>query len=174
MVQRSRKRRNRLSPSHRLSSLSFRGALFAWLENPLAVSSGAAVSALARIDGLVSRLGVRLGRQLAQALQSFESRAKDNLPKRQQDYRYDKGANIIEHPEQQHARQQLLPVHLPEPDQHRGVKDSEPAGRMTGKAQQRRRDEDDGYDDKTEIGLVRHQHIHRQRAEPEVDKADGD
>src|SRR5437763_16862847 len=111
MVQRSRKRRNRLSPSHRLSSLGFRGASFAWPETaarrPLAVSSGAAVSTLAHIDGLVSRLGFGSSRQLAPALQSLESRAKANFPKRQQGSRYDEVDDIIEAPEQQPAREQF-------------------------------------------------------------------
>src|SRR5437899_2213916 len=117
------------------------------------------------------RLGVGAGRQLAQALRS---RADDTRPKRQQDYRYDKGTDIIEGAEQQHAAEQFLPVHLPEPDQHGGIENAEPARRMAGKAQQRGRDEDDGDDDKAQIGLVRHQHIHRQRAEAEIDDADGD
>src|SRR4051812_36854467 len=129
-------------------------------------SSGAGVSTLAHIDGLTSRLSVRARFQLAQAL---ESRTENNLPKRQQDYRYDERRNIIEYPEQQHSPQQVLPVHLPEADQHRGIEHAEPARRMAGKAEQRRRNEDDGDHDKAEIGLVRHQHIHRQRAEPEID-----
>ena len=70
--------------------------------------------------------------------------------------------------------EQVLPVHLPEPDQHGGVEHAEPAGRMAGEAQQRRRDEDDRDHDEAEIGLVRHQHIHRQRAEAEIDDADRD
>src|SRR5919106_5549602 len=84
-----------------------------------ATSSGAGVSTLAHIDGgLMPRLGVGGSRQIAQALRS---RADDNLPKRQQDYRYDKRANIIEHAEQQHAGEQFLPIHLPEADQHGGI-----------------------------------------------------
>src|SRR5882724_1796910 len=138
---------------------------------PQAASSGAGVAPLAHIDGLMSRLGFRARRHLAQAL---ESRAKDNLAKRQQDYRYDERCNIIEHPEQQHPGKQVFPVHLPQADQHGGVEYPEPPGRMAGKAQQRRRDENDGDDDEAEIGLVRHQHIHRQRAEPEIDDADRD
>src|SRR3954451_19939193 len=138
-----------------------------------AASSGARVATLAHIDGglMPRRLGVGARRQLAQALRS---RAEDNLPKRQQDYRYDKGTDIIEDTEQQHAGEQFLPVHLPEPDQHGGIENAEPARRMAGKPQQRSRDEDDSDDDKAQIGLVRNQHIHRQRAEAEIDDADGD
>src|SRR5262245_323492 len=105
---------------------------FSSIEAP-AASSGARVSTLAHEDGgLVPRLGVGARRQTAQAL---ESRAKDNLPKRQQDYRYDKRPNIIEHPEQQHSGQQFLAIHLPEADQHRGVEHPEPARRMAGEPQ---------------------------------------
>src|SRR5947199_165259 len=106
-----------------------------------AASSGALVSTLAYIDGglMPRRPGVGARRQLAQA---FRSRADDNLPKRQQDYRYDERTDIIEDAEQQHAGEQFLPVHLPEPDQHGGIENTEPARRMAGKPQQRGRDED--------------------------------
>ena len=144
--------RNRLSPwrrllpsaltrcsSNRLSSTRWR------LERARRLSPR---SRYARMDGLMSRLGVGTGRQSAHALQS---RAEDNLPKRQQDYRYDERRNIIEHAEQQHAGQQLFPVHLPQPDQHGGVEHAEPAGRMAGETQQRRRDEDHRDHDEAEI-----------------------
>src|SRR5690242_2887278 len=68
--------------------------------------------------------------------QAFRSGAKDNLPKRQQDYRDDKGGDIIEEAEQQHAGKKVLPVHLPQPNQHGGVEHSEPARGMAGKAEQ--------------------------------------
>ena len=129
------------------------------------------VSPLSHISGLAVRLGVE---RLAASRRRFVSRPQDNLPKRQQDYRYDKWRNIIEHAEQQHPRQQVLPVHLPQADQHGGVEHAEPAGGMAGKAQQRRRDEDDRDHDEAEVGFVRHQHIHRQRAETEIDNADRD
>src|SRR5215204_1544510 len=146
MVQRRKKSWNRRSPWRKpFSSIG---------EAP-AASSGARVSTLAHIDGglMPRRLGADAGarRQLAQALRS---RAENNLPKRQQDYRYDKGTNIIEDAEQQHAGEQFLPVHLPEADQHGGIENAEAARRMAGKPQQRGRDEDDGNDDKAEIGLV--------------------
>ena len=49
--------------------------------------------------------------------------------------------DVIEQPEQQQSRQQFL-VELPERDQHGGVEHAEPAGRMAGKAEQRRGNED--------------------------------
>src|ERR1700687_4263030 len=102
-------------------------------------SSGAGVPALSHIGGFAPRLGVEPRRRLTQAL---HSRAQYNLPKRQQDYRYDERRNIIEDTKQQHPRQQVFPVHLPQPDQHGGVEHAERAGGMAGEAQQRRPDKD--------------------------------
>src|SRR3954453_11124301 len=94
--------------------------------------SGAAVAALSHISGFRRWSGIELERRLLQALRSS---ADDNLAKRQQDYRYDEGGEIIEDAEQQHAAEQLLPVHLPEADQHRGVEHPEASGRVAGKAE---------------------------------------
>src|ERR1700681_93102 len=135
------------------------------------VSSGAGIATLSRVDGFAFRLGLRAGRGPAPALQS---RAEDNLPKRQQDYRYHERREIIENAEQQHPRQQVFPVHLPQADQHGGVEHAEPAGGMAGEAQKRRGDENDRDHDEAEIGFVPHQHIHRQRAKAEIDNADHD
>src|SRR6266404_5414864 len=95
-------------------------------------SSGAAIPALSDIDGLARRLGVEPRRRLPQAL---HSRPHYNFSKRQQDYRYDKRRNIIEQAEQQHPRQQVFPVHLPQADQHGGIEHAEPARGMAGEAQ---------------------------------------
>src|ERR1700726_3226954 len=96
------------------------------------VSSGAGVPALPDEGGFAFGLGVSAGHRLTQA---FEPRTQYNFPKRQQDYRYDKWRNIIEHAEQQHPPQQVVPVHLPQADQHRGIEHAEPAGGMAGEAQ---------------------------------------
>ena len=125
---------------------------------------------LAQIRAVALRRGVRRRQQLAKALQS---RAQDKLPKRQQDDRYDEWRNIIEQAEQQHPREQFFLVHLPQADQHRGVEHTEAAGRMAGEAKQRCRNENNRDNDEAEVRLVRHQHIHRQRAKAEIDNADG-
>src|SRR5229473_1285649 len=65
-------------------------------------SSGTLVAALSHVSRLGRRSGIELERRLTQALRS---RAEDNLPKRQQDYRYDERGNIIEDAEQQHTGQ---------------------------------------------------------------------
>src|SRR5579872_4460140 len=136
----------------------------------------AAVATLSHINS------VGLGRSLQPGLQStcgglaqaLRPGPEDKLAKRQQDYRYDERRNIIKQAEQQHARQELLAVHLPEADQHGGIEHPEAPRRMAGKAQQRRRDEYDRDHDEAEIGLVGHQHVHRQRAEGEIDNPDHD
>src|ERR1700720_4778573 len=94
--------------------------------------SGAGVAALSHIGGFARRFCLEPRRPLTQAL---HSRPQYNLSKRQQDYRYDERRNIIEDAKQQHPRKQVLPVHLPQPDQHRGIEHTEPAGGMAGKAQ---------------------------------------
>src|SRR5229473_3434084 len=63
-------------------------------------SSGTSVAALSHVGRLGRRSGIELERSLTQALRS---RPENNLPKRQQDYRYDERRNIIEQAEQQHA-----------------------------------------------------------------------
>ena len=45
---------------------------------------------------------------------------------------------------------------------------------MAGKSEQRRRNEDHGKRDEADMRLVRHQHIHCDRAEREIDDADHD
>src|SRR6476620_4055744 len=80
--------------------------------------SGAAVAALSHIGGFTRRAGVELERRLLQALRSGTDY---NLAKRQQDYRYDEGGEIIEDAEQEHPAQEFLAVHLPKPNQHGGV-----------------------------------------------------
>src|SRR3954466_11653481 len=95
------------------------------------------------------RFGVGAGRQLAQPLRW---RADNNLTKRQQDYRYDKRSDIIQNAEQQHPGEPFLAVHLPEPDQYRGIENAEPARGMAGKSQQRGRNKNYRYDHKAQIG----------------------
>src|ERR1700730_2431146 len=134
-------------------------------------SSSTGVAALSHVSSLARRSGIELERRLTQALRS---RPEDNLPKRQQDYRYDERGNIIEDAEQQHPGQKVLAVHLPQADQHGGIEHPKASGGVAGKAQQGRRDEDHRDHDKAEIGLVGHQHIHRQRAKAEVHDPDRD
>src|SRR3954468_3020182 len=98
----------------------------------LAWSAGG-VAALSHISRLRRAPRIETERGLAQ---SFRPRADDNLAKRQQDYRDDERGQIIQDSEQQHAREQFLAVHLPQTDQHGGVKHPEPARRMTGEAKQ--------------------------------------
>jgi len=92
----------------------------------------------ARAHSLPSCLGRRRGNQASNCAQSLESRAKDNLPKRQQDYRYDNGAIIIED-----ADQGSIPragfFFFPFPvicraRQHGGVEAPSPPGEWLGKA----------------------------------------
>src|ERR1700755_2930770 len=127
---------------------------------------GASVSTLSHIGGLAWRTWIEPKRSLTQALGSG---TEDNLPKRQQDYRYDKRRDIIEQAEQQHAGEQVLAVHLPETDQHGRVEHPEPPRGMAGEAQKRCRDEDHRDHDEAQIGLIRHQHIHGQRAKTEIE-----
>src|ERR1700730_2380268 len=81
-------------------------------------AAGTGVAALSHEGRLGRGAGIELERRLAQALRS---RAEDNLPKRQQDYRYDERGNIIEEAVQQHPGQKVLAVHLPQADQHGGI-----------------------------------------------------
>src|SRR6266403_3036627 len=119
--------------------------------------SDASVPTLSHIGGFAGRLGVEPRRRLTQPLHSCP---RYNLSKRQQDYRQDERRNIIEDAKQQHPRKQVLPIHLPQPDQHRGVEYPEPAWGVAGEAQQRRRHKNDGDHDEAEVGLIRHQHVH--------------
>src|ERR1700692_4363093 len=96
-----------------------------------AISSGAGVPTLSHIGGFACWLGIEPGPRLTQALGSG---TQYNLPKRQQDYRYDEWRKIIEDAKQQHPGQKLFPVHLPKPDQHGGVEHPEPPGGMAGEA----------------------------------------
>src|SRR5262245_37140372 len=89
-------------------------------------ASSVRVPALAHIGGFARGRSVKPERCLG-LTQALRSSAQDNFPKRQQDYRYDKGRNIIEEAEQQHAGEEVLPVHLPEPHQHGGVENPKPA-----------------------------------------------
>src|SRR5947209_2868744 len=101
--------------------------------SPFASASSATfVAALSYIGSLGRGSGIELEGSLTQSLRS---RAQDNLPKRQQDYRYDERCDIIEDAEQQHARQQVLPVHLPQADQHGGIEHPKAAGGVAGEAQ---------------------------------------
>src|SRR5579859_7565438 len=144
-----------------------------WPASPLISSSSVRISTLSHISSFTRRTSLQPQCRL-RLTQALRSGAEDNLPKRQQDYRNDKGGDIIQQPKQQHAGQQVLPVHLPEADQHGRIEHPEPAGRVAGEAEQRRRNEDHSDHDKTEIGLVRHQHIHRESAKAEIDDADRD
>src|SRR5579864_3259515 len=85
---------------------------------PLRSPSSTRIAALPDIGCLAGRLGLERKRRLTQALRPG---TEDNLPKRQQDYRYDKRGKIIEETEQQHPREQVLAVHLPQADQHGGI-----------------------------------------------------
>src|SRR5258708_24322850 len=51
------------------------------------------------------------------------------------------GQHVIEQPEDQKTGKQILGIILPQRDQHGRVEHTEPAGRMAGKAEQRRGDE---------------------------------
>jgi hypothetical protein len=64
--------------------------------SPCLSSSGAGVSTLSHISGLVPGSGIESKCRLTQALRPG---ADDNFPKRQQDYRYDEGRNIVEQAE---------------------------------------------------------------------------
>src|SRR5215216_263247 len=50
------------------------------------------------------------------------------------------GQDVIEQPEDQKTGKQLFGIVLPQRNQHRRVEHTEPAGRMAGKAEQRRSD----------------------------------
>src|SRR5882757_7556211 len=134
-------------------------------------SSGAGIATLSHVGGFAFQLGVPAGCRLPQALHSC---AQYNLPKRQQDYRYDEWRKIIEDAKQQHPREQILPVHLPQADQHGGVEYAEATRGMTGEAQQGRRNKNNRDHNEAEVGFVRHQHVHRQRAKAEIDNSDRD
>ena len=82
--------------------------------------------------------------------------------------------DVIEQPEQQQAREQILLVELPQPDEHCHVEYAEPAGRGAGKAEQRRHHEDDRKRHERDVRFARHQHEHRERAAAEIDDADQD
>ena len=45
---------------------------------------------------------------------------------------------------------------------------------MTGETEERSGNEDHGQRDEIDVGLLRYQHVHRQRAEAEIDDADPD
>ena len=68
----------------------------------------------------------------------------------------------------------VLAVELPQGDQHGGVEHADPARRVTGEAEQRRGHEDDRERDEADVRLVRHQHVHGERAAGEIDDADTD
>src|SRR3954453_6811564 len=72
--------------------------------------SEAGVATLSDIGCLTPRLSVEPWRRTPHAL---HSRAQYDLSECQQDYRKDERGNIIEYAKQQHAREQVLTVHLP-------------------------------------------------------------
>ncbi len=117
-------------------------------------------------------------RGIVEPLQSrcdpFRPKTDNKLPKREQDDRNNERHEIIEHTEQQHSGQQLFPVELEQTHQHRGVEHTEAAGRVAGKAEQRRGDEDHRHNDEPDMGFIRDQNVHRQRAEAEIHNADDD
>src|SRR5579864_5171414 len=131
----------------------------------------AAFSALPDVHRLMLRLrdNGRLRR-----LRPFHPCSQDNLPKRQQDYRYDERRNIIEEAKQQHPGEQILFVHLPQAHQHGRIEHAKPAGGVAREAKQCRRDKDDGDHDKTEVWVVRHQFVHGECTKAEIDDADRD
>ena len=65
-----------------------------------------------------------------------------DLARAQDDQRKRERQQIIEYAEQQQPGQHRFLVELPQGHQHGGVEDAEPAGGVTGKAEQRRGDED--------------------------------
>ncbi len=85
-----------------------------------------------------------------------------------------KRRNVIKNAKQQQPRQKLGFVEMPEPDQHRGIEYTEPAGRMAGEAEQCRGHENHRDGDEIDMRRGRHQHVHGQRTEPEIDNADHD
>src|SRR5579864_5254743 len=97
----------------------------------------AAIAALSHINRIwrAARLEAGFQSTCGRLTQALRPGPEDKLAKRQQDYRYDKGRNIVEQAEQQHARQELLAIHLPEADQHGHVEHAEPPRGMAGKAQ---------------------------------------
>src|ERR1700720_1036859 len=105
-----------------------------WTASPLVSPSGGRIATLPHIGGFARR-SRRIQTQAGGVAQAFRPGGEDNLPKRQQDYRYDKRRNIIEQAEQHHTCQQVFSVHLPEADQHGGVEHPEPPRRMAGKAE---------------------------------------
>src|SRR3982074_770814 len=113
-------------------------------------SSGASVPTLSDVGGFARRPGAEPRRRLTQAL---HSRPQYNFSKRQQNYRYDKWRNIIEEAKQQHPREQVFPVHLPQADQHGGIEHAEPARGMAGEAQYGRPDKKKQHPTESEGGL---------------------
>src|SRR5882724_9321117 len=67
-----------------------------WPASPWLSSSGAGISTLSHISSFGRGSGIERKRRLTQALRPG---ADDNLAKRQQDYRYDEGGNIVEQTE---------------------------------------------------------------------------
>src|SRR5438874_11881078 len=134
-------------------------------------SSGAGVATLFQICGFALCLNLKPRLDPTQALQS---RAQYNFAQGQQDYRYDERSKIIKDTKQQHSREQVLPIHLPQADQHGGIEYAKPPGGMTGEAQQRCGNKDHRDHDKAKIRLIRHQHVHRQRAKAEIDNTNRD
>src|SRR6185437_8663163 len=160
--------RNRSGHGEKIEEDDDEGASIAiWPASPF--RSGACISTLSHIGRFTRRASLKPERRLTQALRSG---AEDNLPKRQQDYRDNKGHNIIKQAEQQHTGQEVLPVHLPEADQHGRIEHPEPSRGVAGEPQERGRNEDHGDHDKAEIGFVRHQHVHRQCTKAEVEDTD--
>src|SRR5260370_16741990 len=119
--------------------------------------SDASVPTLSHIGGFAGRLGVEPRRRLTQPLHSCPQY---NLSKRQQDYRQDERTNIIEDAKQQHPRKQVLPIHLPQPDQHRGIEHPEPARGVAGEAQKPPRHKNNANPHQTQVSFLPPHHIH--------------
>src|SRR5690348_594662 len=133
--------------------------------------SEAGFATLSDIGRLAPRLRIEPWRRTTHAL---HSRTQYKFAEHQQDDGKHERRNVIKHAKKQHAGQQVLAVHLPQPHKHGRVEHPEPTRGMTGEAQQCRRDEDNRDHNEPEVGLIRHQHIHCQRAETEVDDSDRD
>jgi hypothetical protein len=82
--------------------------------------------------------------------------------------------DVVEQPEQEQAGNHVLPVELPQRDQHGRVEDPDAPRRVARKPKQGCGDEDHRERDKADMGLLRHQHVHSERAETEIDDADAD
>src|SRR3569833_2837018 len=102
--------------------------------------SDAGFATLSDIGSLAPRLRIEPWGRTTHAL---HSRAQYKFAEHEQDYGQHERGNVVKHAKQQHARQQVLAVHLPQSHQHGRVEHSAPTRGVTGETQQCRRDKDD-------------------------------